>query len=245
MPTINHFGPFYGQDLGPDEADVLAIAHIDQKVLKRESELMTTKWFDYRLLHPTVATYLFAHHYTKAYQRYIAITQDFERAPFVKGFKGQDFFMSREKGTFWKMRQRADESCMRYDFFMNNAINYCIAAGWRQPPRPAHIYTNADMIIDINNSWDEETKARLQFPKDPAFRVENFTGSREQLAFEKWIMDQVAKRAHRKYSLHSAIYVEGMLRIESALERFGYEAVDSASEHAIRDYELEQQGNLQ
>lgn len=239
MTIKNHFGPFYGQDLGADEADVLAIAHIPGKELARESQLMTTKWFDYRLLHPTVATYLFAHHYTKAYQRYIAVTQDFERAPFVRGFKGLDFFASREKGTFWKMRQRADEVGMRYDFFMNNAIDYCISRGWQQPPRPAHIYTNADMIVDIMDSWHEEAGARLQFPKDPTFRVENFTGSREQLAFEQWLLEQIGRRVHRKYSLHSAIYVEGMLRIEPAIERFGFDAVESASDYAIHDYELD------
>jgi len=237
MPTTNHFGPFYGQDLSPEEADVLAIAHIPGPVLKREADLMQTKWFDYRMLHPTVATYLFAQCYSKAYQRYIAVTQDFERAPFTKGFKGQDFFMSREKATFWKMRQKADEVCMRYDFFMSNAINYCIAKGWQQPPRPAHIYTNHDMIVDIMDSWHHETRARIQYPKDPTFRVENFTGTREQLAFEAWLLDQVATRVHRKYSLHSAIYVEGMLRIEPAIERFGAEAVESASDYALHDFE--------
>lgn len=235
MNPKTHFGPFYGQDLTTDEADAIAISHIPGKVLAAEPGLMRSKWFDYRLLHPTVATYLFAQCYSKAYQRYVAVTQDHERALFVKGFKGKDFIDNREKVTFWKLRQKCDELGMRYDFFLQNAVNFCIANGWKQPPRPAHIYTNPDMIVDIMDSWHHETKARLQFPKDAHYRVENFTGSPDQLAFEAWLLDHVATRQHRKYSLHASIYVEGMMRIESAIERFGAETVSDAADYALQE----------
>lgn len=240
MTPKTFYGPFYGQDLTPEEADVLAISHIPAKVLKSEPDLMRTKWFDYRLLHPTVATYLFVHHYTKAYQRYIAVTQDRDRAPFVKGFKGKDFFDLREKATFWKLRQKCDELGMRYDFFLQSAVNFCIANGWQQPPRPAHIYSNAEMLVDVMDSWHCEKRARIQFPKDPHYRVENFTGTPDQLALEQWLLENVATRQHRKYSLHASIYVEGMLRVESAIERFGAEVVSDAA-----DYELESSTNHQ
>lgn len=236
MSPKTHFGPFYGQDLTTEEADLVAISHIPRKVLALEPGLMQTKWFDYRLLHPTVATYWFVQCYSKAYQRYIATTQDRDRAPFVKGFKGKDFMDNREKKTFWQLRQKADELGMRYDFFMQNAINFCIAGGWHQPPRPAHIYTNADMIVKIMNDWHHECVGKLQFAKDPHYRVENFTGTGQQLAYEDWLLEQIGKRANRHYSLSAAIYTEGKLRVESAIERFGPHVVEEAAEYALKDF---------
>lgn len=235
MEPKTYFGPFYGQDLTPEEADALAIGHIPAKVLSLEAELMDKKWFDYRMIHPTVATYLFAQAYTDGYQRFIRISQDHERSRFVKGFKGKDFMESREKGTFWKVRQRIDELGIRYDFFMNRAADFCINNGWHQPPRPSHLYSNPDLMVEVMNKWHHECMGRLQFPHDPHFRVENFTGERHQLAYEKFLLDQVATRQHRKYSLHTAIHVEGMLRIEPAIERFGGETVMSAVDYALEE----------
>lgn len=235
MEQKTHFGPFYGQDLSPEEADALAIGHIPKPVRALEAELMDKKWFDYRLLHPTVATYLFAQCYTKGYQRFIRVSQDHERAAFVKGFKGEDFMNSREKGTFWKVRQKVDELGIRYDFFMARAIDFCINNGWHQPPRPSHLYSNADLMVEVMNNWHHEKAGRLQFPKDKHFRVENYTGTNVQMAFEKFILDEVAKRQHRKYSLHTAIHIEGMLRIEPAIERFGGETVMSAVDYALEN----------
>jgi hypothetical protein len=240
MEPKTHFGPFYGQDLTPEEADALAIGHITGKALALEADLMDKKWFDYRLLHPTVATYLFAQCYTTGYQRFIRVSQDADRAQFVKGFKGKDFFDSREKRSFWQVRQRIDEVGIRYDYFMNRAVEYCIDNGWRQPPRPSHIYSDADLMLYVMNQWAAECKGRLQFPKDAFYRVENFTGQRHQLAFEKWILEQVAMRQQRQYSLHTAIHLQGMLRIEPAIERFGAETVRSAVDYALEQYTNEE-----
>ena len=44
------FGDFYGHDLSFLHCEVAAIANIDGKLLKREPELLTTKWFDYLAL---------------------------------------------------------------------------------------------------------------------------------------------------------------------------------------------------
>lgn len=227
---------FFGSDLTGEQADQIAIARIPSKVLALEPELMRSKWFDYRLMHPTVATYAFVKEYSRAYSRYIATTQDVERAPFVKGFKGQDFAESRECKTFWLLRQTADKLGIRYDFFCQWAVNFCIAGGWRQPPRPSHIYTNEEMLAWILEHWLDECEARLQFTKHSHYMVENFTGTEQQLAYEQWLMEQIGKRQRRKYSLHAAIYVEGRLRVEAAIERFGADLVNESADYALLDF---------
>lgn len=229
------FGQFFGADLGRDACDVLAIQHIPAKLRAEEPELYGKKWFDYRRMHPVIATYLFAHQYSEAYSRMTVAVEDFERGKFKRGVKTPDFFESREKLSFWRLRQFADLHGIRYDFFMREAMNWCIARGWRQPPRPAHIYSNADMILDVLNAWTQECRAKLQYPKDDHFQIESWCGAQDQLAYEQWLLDQIATRRVPRFALHAAVYVEGVLRVEAAIERFGYEAVSAATDYCLEE----------
>lgn len=92
-------GSFYGCELDPAQADIATIQHIQPKLLKQEPELMRKKWFDYRRMHPTVATYLFVAEYIKAFKRMTAAAFDVDRSKFVKGMKEIDFMDSRERNT--------------------------------------------------------------------------------------------------------------------------------------------------
>lgn len=230
-----HFGQFFGADLSSEACDVLTIQHIPTKLRNEEPALFGRKWFDYRRLHPATATYLFAHHYGKAYGHMIRVTEDEARGRFTRGMKQQDYMESREKLSFWRLRQLVDLHGIRYEFFLREAMNWCIDRGWRQPPRPAHIYTNADMIVDVMNAWEEECRAKLQYPKDDHFQVENFVGAADQLAYEEWLLNRISTRRVPRFALHAAIYVEGVLRIEAAIERFGIEAVEAATDYCLSE----------
>jgi hypothetical protein len=69
---------FYGKDLSVDVCDTLAISKISSKLLLNELDLFETKWIDYRHLHPTIATYLYAEHYVAGYRR--AFSRYFDQA---------------------------------------------------------------------------------------------------------------------------------------------------------------------
>lgn len=221
------FGFFYGHDLDFLHAELLALQHIDDGLLKKEAELMRTKWFDYRRMHPTKATYLLAHNYSRAYGRCLGIMKGQEHR-FKKGFKGMDCMQAYEKKAFWRLRQLIDSLGIRYDFFLHEAMEWYIAAGHRQPPRPSHIGANADLITDVMMKWEDECAARIQWTKDTRYKARNFIGHVDQLDWEQWLCGQIAQRRHPQYALHVALYVEGSLRIEAAIQHFEQRVIEQA-----------------
>ena len=221
------FGYFFGHDLGLLHAELLAIQHITPKLLKEEAALYRTKWFDYRRIHPTKATYLLAHCYNRAYQDCMVVMRD-RSGKFMRGFKGMDFMESREKLSFWRLRQRIDSLGIRYEFFLRKAMDWHVSAGWLQPPRPSHLSTNEDMITDVMMAWEEECAARIQYPQDTRYKVENFFGHIDQLDWEAFVIAQIKNRRHPHYALHGAIYDQKVLRIERALQDFDERVIHSA-----------------
>lgn len=221
------FGFFYGHDLGLLHAELLAIQHIPAALLKKEAALYRVKWFDYRRMHPTKATYLLAQCYNRAYQDCMSVMRD-RSGKFMRGFKGMDFMESRERLSFWRLRQLIDSLGIRYDFFLRRAMTWHIEAGWLQPPRPSHLATNQDMITDVMMAWEEECAARIQFPKDTRYKVANFFGHVDQLDWEKFLVAQIKTRRHPQYALHASLYIEQTLRIETAIQEFDERVVQSA-----------------
>jgi hypothetical protein len=221
------FGFFYGHDLGLLHAELLAIQHIPAALLKKEAALYRVKWFDYRRMHPTKATYLLAQCYNRAYQDCMSVMRD-RSGKFMRGFKGMDFMESRERLSFWRLRQLIDSLGIRYDFFLRRAMTWHIEAGWLQPPRPSHLATNQDMITDVMMAWEEECAARIQFPKDTRYKVANFFGHVDQLDWETHLVAQIKTRRHPQYSLHASLYIEQTLRIETALREFDERVVRAA-----------------
>jgi len=222
-------GAFFGSSLDLFTCEALAIARIDRKSLTAEAELYARKWFDYRRLHPTMATYLLAHHFNIAYGRFMGEALDHKKR-FMAAFKGKDVMAAREVKSFWKLRQKIDDVGVRYDFFCRKAMEWCMANGWRQPPRPSHVATNDEMIVWILNQWEEERRAKIQWATDPYFAASNWCGAPDQAAYEEYIVEQVMKKPLPQFALHAALYVYDALRIETAIARLPATAVQEAIE---------------
>ena len=220
-------GYFFGHDIDREHAELLALQYVPTMLMRQEAELFRKKWFDYRRLHPTVATYYFASCYSKAYGQAMKVMKDVS-GQYMKGFKGMDFLESRERLSFWRLRQGVDKLGIRYDFFLRRAMDWYVAAGWLQPPRPSHILNNPEMIVEVMMAWEEECRARMQWPKDPTYKASAWCGSIDQVAWEQWCVDQLHKRQHPQYALHAALYTEHVLRIEAAIENFPERVIDSA-----------------
>ena len=226
------FGYFYGHDLTFLHAEHLAIKNITDSLLKKEIELTETKWFDYRRMHPTKATYLCAREYDRAYRDMLVTINDIS-GKYKRGFKGLDFMESRECKAFWRMRQAIDALGIRYDFFLRHAMNWCIENGWRQPPRPMHVYTNDDLITDVMLKWEEELNSSIQVCNDDRYTVENFFGHADQLAYEAFVIKHIKTRNHPQYALHNAIYITKSVRIEEALRNFDGRVVEMALQQKL------------
>jgi hypothetical protein len=128
------------------------------------------------------------------------------------------------------LRQLIDDLGIRYDFFLRRAMTWHVDNGWLQPPRPAHISANADLITDIMMAWEEECAARLQFARDERYKAANFFGHVDQIAWEDWLVEQIANRRHPQYALQSALYIEGALRIEKAIQNFDERVLREATQ---------------
>lgn len=224
-------GPFYGATLDRLSCEAQAIARIDAKLLAREPALYKSKWFDYRPLHPALATYLLAHCFNRAYGDFMARCFNHKKR-FMAAFKGKDVMACREVKSFWKLRQKIDELGIRYDFFCREAMAWCESMGWHQPPRPAHVSTNADLIIHVANRWEEERRAKIQWARLPRYTAAAFVGAPDQLAYEEYLAGAIMTRTHPKYSLAAALYVHDALRVEAALLHLSQRTVEAAIEIA-------------
>lgn len=227
------FGDFYGHDLSFLSCEVKAIANIEGKLLKREPELLTMKWFDYRRMHPTKASYLFAQCYQKAYQDFMVTTFDHARGRFMRPFKGgEDFMNAREKKALWQLRQTADQLGTRYDFFLRFAMKWKVAHNWHHAPRPSHINANDELLADMALAWEEECRNSLQICKDERYQAVNWFGHADQIAYERFLIGQIKQRAHHHFSLSAALYTHGVLRIEAALAEFAPGTIEQAIQFA-------------
>lgn len=211
-------------------AELLAIQHIPQSLLNREAELMRAKWFDYRRLHPTIASYYLAHCYAKAFKEVNKLMKGDEVGQYQQPFQKMNFLeLDKEKLSFWRLRQLIDSLGMRYDFFLREMMKWYTGNGWTSPPRPCHLLNNAQAITDTMVAWEEECRARLQIAKDPYFKAKNWVGGVDQIAWENFLITQIKHRRHPQYALGAALYIDDALRIEKALECFEarvlYEAI--------------------
>jgi hypothetical protein len=215
--------PYFGSELDLAHAEILTIQNIDRKLIKPEAALFGRKWFDYRQLHPAQATYLMVHHFNRFYGEFVGKALNRDRR-FIQAFKGKDFMLTRERLSFWRLRQKIDELGMRYDFFLRFAMDWYIARGWGKqapnPPRPAHVSTNDELIVDASNAWVRECRAKIQYAASPRFHVTNWCAAVDQCAYEAFLIEQIKQRPHPHFSLASALYSVGHLRIEAAVEHF-------------------------
>lgn len=231
-------GEFYCDNLAFDHYEILMINHIPQKERKIEAELMMTKWFDYRIMHPMYATYYFYHLYVKEFQAFWRKAINYETASFIFPFKGDarlNFLKAREALSIYRLRQKADMLGIRYDFFLKTAFNkiHRMQAGGRIiPPRPA-MFNNEDLLAEVHNEWLAMCKASLQIANSPYFRVVNFDNSLMQREHERFVMAQVAQRTIPYYSLSSCLYDYEVVSIEAVLQKFDEQVVRLAINEAL------------
>ena len=222
--------PFYGDGFSREDYEVIALQHIPRNLRDLEPELYQTRWFDIREFHPVKATYWLAECYRRALQDHIAITFDYTRAPFIRGFKSEDVFESRERLTLWQLRQQIDRFGVRYEFFMRYALAWYRDHGWRQMPRPAHIGANEELFADVLMRWNDLTASAIQFCQNHKFLACNWRGEPDQVAYERYLLTEIRKKAHPRFALNAALYRKKMLREEAAIAEFGLELVRDARE---------------
>ena len=227
--------PYVGHGLSTEEYDYLAWSAVNPKLFKFEVELFGKKWFDYRSMHPTDATYLFSDAYSNAYRMISAVRFDVERAPYMKGLKGKlgDVFTEQKPRNvlgLWKARQAADRHCIPYDFYCNTAMRIAEETSWTHMPRPCQLY--GDKILPkIVDRWNNELGARVIVAKHEVYQAANYDSLVDQDRYYDYLFSIVDMREHKQYLLSDLVYERKVISECVALEHYGAFLLDMAKEH--------------
>lgn len=211
--------PFFGKEKDIAECEGLMLT-IPEELRGSEIELYSSKWFDYRGLHPVKATYFFAHCFDVGYRRAYAATRDFETSKTIKPFMVDDPFRSGDIIGLWRARQTCDNIGVSYEFYVSHALKVCYEGGWRRIPRPNQIYSDA-MIDEVVAAWESHCKDILQIVQD-----KSLYGSQQ---VSEWYINQLKKRPSPEYTASKLLRV-GILTAEQITE--GLDA--SVAKRAIR-----------
>lgn len=226
---------FYGRDLDDEVCDQIGIERVKPDLYSQEPKLMQSKWWDYRFDHPTRATYYFAHCYTAAYRRTLAMRDDYRSAKFRKGFKGEDplGISPREAEGFWKARQFSDEHGIPYEFHVARAMEYAEQRDWQKLPRPQQLYgatqslDGTTMRYEIMTAWNDWKNNHLVTATHPQFSIKEYRATAVQVEYQRFLMTQIKDHPNRMLFIGQLIVNKGQLSRTVANHFFGKSYVDA------------------
>lgn len=224
---------FFGSDLSTEEYDTLAAIAIDDRLFKVETELMDLKWFEYRHLHPTQATYLYAHHYTLEYRKIFQKIVDQSLGAFVTGSKGKDAMKKTETVGFWKGRQQADRLGMPYDYYIGSAMRFLIEGKiWKRVPRPVHLYSKP-VIEHVSNYWVETLLVGTIEPSTAHLSHDNDFTMQCKSDIARWLCEALKTRKNPHFGLSHYMFEKMLIPENIALQYFDADVISQAKRLSI------------
>lgn len=233
---------YIGKELDDAECDLIALHRVDAKLLRKETQLAMTAWFDYRKLHPTKRTYLFAHYYEQAYQYMIRRDVDYEQ---VEGDRprtylsktdplGQSASEKKRKATthrnctaLWKARQKADEVGMPYDVYCMSAMKAASDNIWQRIPAPSHFYSEKIFQATLER-WVELLQERLFVAQDAFYLLKNWQNHPSQQEHQQFLIEQIKRRANPEFALSQYAFETPMISSQSLRSHFSEEMLHRA-----------------
>lgn len=219
---------YFGNDLTPGKYDALACEIIGAKLLQDESMLYSTKWFDYRHLHPTSATYLFAHHYVAEYRKIYQKIRDQEKGKFITGTKGKDVMLKKEVSGFWKARQSADRIGMPYNLYIGAVMRFLIEGNiWQRIPRPAHMYSSKvqEFIVE---EWRAMLDTGIVEPSTAHLSDDNEFAEQCKQDIARWLCMQLKTRKNPHFGLAHYMLDKKIVPERIAIQYLSAETIDRA-----------------
>ena len=186
------------------ECDLWTIDLIDAKLYAAEPDLMTTKWFDYRHLHPMQATDYFAQVYRAVYREYSRRNRDVDEP--TNGISNDILRAKPAVLTgLWKARQHADQGCIPYDIYIRAAFKWSNDAIWQRLPRPTQLYSKPCLEF-IHQRWSMYQEVSLPLPRSETYSSEFYAEREHQIKFYIWVAQIVSQKRSAAFALYSLIY---------------------------------------
>ena len=222
---------YNGSDLSLEDCDQIAInIHSrSKKSLDSEPELFKTKWFEYRHLHPTKATFLYVYFYQQAYRRHFEIIFDKDKANKTLGTR-KDPMLEKGAISFWKGRVASDKLGIPYDFYISESIRFLISeAKWKRIPRPSHLY-NEVVIEEVNDKWKQKLLHTATMPLICHLSDDNSFSVQTKQEIERWLCERLQTRRNIHFMLSQYVYDKKIVSETTALEFFSPEELRKAKD---------------
>lgn len=219
---------FYGHGLSKIELESRALT-IDPAHRERESDYLDTRWFDYHAMHPTEATYLFAHHYREQSRAYHEKYVDLRTADQHRAFAPNDIFMSRDKTAMWIARGTADSLGIPYDFMMRFSGQRAYQQLYRGFPRPNQLYSE-EFLIDLKEAWRERLTVSMVYSKAPGMRASEHSGTSDQLRHVAFVCAQIKRRPPPHTGLLRRFFKEDVLAPNLVRDHFPVDEISRSME---------------
>lgn len=227
-------GVFLYEDLKTSDMDEVVMEIIQRPLLLRESELMATKWFDYRILHPWQATALFLEAYRSEHAWIMRKREDVNSHWFHKGIKATSLCKTSptQMTAIWKARQAADSIGAPYDFYCNVLLDWAEKRNWTHLPRVNQLYLE-DHIAVVKAAFEDRARTKLFVATEPCYR-HDAGDEPHQIDYRRFLQEQIRRRSAPEYGVASLIFQHEHLSEEQANQLFGVDVTRSAI-RAARD----------
>lgn len=223
---IEKFGLFFGAHLDYTTLDRLKftkVNHVEKARLQaQERALYGNKWFDYRFMHETLATFLFARAYGQVAKTIYGRHIDVRRVQWFQALKNEDVFRLAVpvQTGLWRARQFADALGMPYELYIEIAMERLMR--YKRPflPRPQQLYSD-DAVQAARDGWHEYQGAKLYVATDVRYRNRYYRGWVHQDDHRKWVIDQLARRPDPASMIATYLWKYPVITPELVVNRWG------------------------
>lgn len=222
---------FFGHEYDAYTCDELAVANIDRKLLRhKEAALYCTKWYDYRFMHPTKASFWYADAYIRAYKRTFSSHISADGAKHAKGLKSPNIFKLNkcELSGIWKGRQMADELGIPYQFYTSVIFNWTTRQGWKRLPRPSQLYSDDAAFVALS-AWKRHQESKIVVPIIEDYLTKNFYEHPYQIEFQNWLCERIKERPNPEFALGHYLHKQPMLTRKIASAHFNESTIHRAA----------------
>jgi hypothetical protein len=206
---------YIGKDTPLAECELLAM-RVDGFHRPNESDLIRSRWFDYSDLHPTQATYLYAHYYKEQTRVFCETYIDSRTAADQRAFAPNDIFRSRDMTSMWLARGQADKHGIPYPFVLWFAQERAYNRTYKTFPRPNQLY-GEEFEIDLIEAWRENGTHALRYSKRGKFKASNFIKTTIQKQHVRHVITQIKTRPQPHINLLARMISEDVLSENQAL----------------------------
>ncbi|HFP9309459.1 TPA: hypothetical protein ACHOZC_003458 [Raoultella ornithinolytica] len=219
-------------EMGTPEMDQWVLENIGLSRCKPENALFKTKWFDYRMMHPLIATSLFTETYKSAYSRIMEThgREDFRHAPFRTGLKRQSYLemSAANKTSLWKARQIADRYCCTYEYFISTILSAAASRLWDKLPRPQHLWQE-DLLEIFERKFNARSKTLLESSVVSFGNMRQLCIPEVQRDYCEWILSHIKQlsKTNRIMAVCTAVFLKELIPEAVANQHFPDELAEA------------------